>query len=152
MANSEKTNDLFKITGILTGCMHGTSKFDKEDKYHVSVKFDDGVRASLVDEVKKRKTYEKVSDGFIPDWFKKDDAQYINFKSGYDIKAVYLDNGNRVNSSIGDMLADFGSITGSKVVVALNIKDGAIYPVAISFKELKVTNACDFFDEDDLPF
>lgn len=152
MANSEKKNDLIKVRGVLTGCMYGATQFDKDDKLHVSIKFGDGERVKLIEEVDARHAYDKTQDGFMPTWYKDEKSEYINFKSKFDIKAVYNKDGAKCNSTLKEMLGELGSLTGSDVIAAVNIKDGAVYLAAIAFTTLKVTNAADFFDDDELPF
>lgn len=151
MANSEvkKAADVVKIRGIITTAFKGTGKFDKEDKLHVSIKVSAEERAKLREACK---DCYKGKGSFIPKWFTDDKTEYINFKSNYDIPALYGKDGQRVESSIEDMLADYGGITGSEVIVSIIVKDGAIYPRGIAFRELKTVDLASMFEDDELPF
>ena len=150
MKETTKTNETAKVRGILTGAMYGTSKFDKDEKYHVSIKFDDGERDKLVAACN---DIYKNAGSFTPKWFKDDTTEYVNFKSNYDIPCVYKDDdGNRHDAPLSAILSEFGTISGSKVIIAVTLKEGAIYPKAIAFTELVKASIDDLFDEDELPF
>lgn len=149
MKDNTTKDEVVKVRGIITGAMFGTSKFDKTDKYRVSVKFDEGERAKLVNACK---DIYKDAGSFIPKWFKDDKAEYINFKSNYDIPCVYSEDGVRVEDGLAHILSEYGTISGSKVIVAVTLKDGAIYPKAIAFTELVKASIDGLFDDDELPF
>ena len=142
-------NDVVKVRGTITGAMFGTTQFDKTDKYRVSVKFDEGEREKLVGACK---DIYKDAGSFIPKWFKDEKSEYINFKSNYDIPCVYVKDGERVEDGFAHILSEYGTISGSKVIVAVTVKDGAVYPKAIAFIELVKASIDDLFDPDELPF
>ena len=54
-----------------------------------------------------------------------------------------------------DYINEHGNINGSKVVLLLTLKEGAIYPASILIKELKQVTIADMFqdfDDDEMPF
>lgn len=152
MKDNNKNNaaDVVKVRGTVTGAMYGASKFDKDNKYHVSIKFADGEREKFVTACK---DIYKNAGSFTPKWFTDDKAEYINFKSNFDIPCVYKgEGGARVEATLSMILSDYGTISGSNVIVAVTLKEGAIYPKAIAFTELVVASIDDLFDEEELPF
>lgn len=166
----EQENGKFYLAGTITTAMYGKRTFangksDKDDKYRLSFK----VTADVMDKLKETAEpfYEDVEDKWLPDWLTNDtdkDGGYINLSSNYDIRVgEYIDGKVEDRGSMTDYIADNGgNINGSKAVVLLTIKPGAIYPAALIIKELhKVDLASMFendaefkavFDGDDLPF
>lgn len=142
------------IYGIITNAIYGNTKFDKNDAYRISLKPVDGEMDKLREATKE--AYKNVSAGFLPKWYQDAKAEYINTKSNYDITLRYKDDrGSDVTTSLSDILADKGSINGSKAAIVFNIKEGAIYPLAIKIFELAVPDFDSLFesiDEEELPF
>ena len=92
---------------------------------------------------------------WIPDWYKKDAAEteYLNFSSSFDIRIGELGVHNRMfdKGTMSDYIkANGGNINGSKVVLSVTIKKGAVYPSAILVKELHSQTINDMFGGDDL--
>lgn len=139
---------VINVKGTLTNCMRGTSKFDKDEKLHISIKFAEGERDKLIAACDAEGVFNKVSDGFKPKWYKDEKAEYLNFKSQFDVPTIYVGDTGKVETSIEAMLADFGILTGSDVIVAVTLKDGAIYPRAVAFRTLKVTSVSDLFGDE----
>ena len=99
------------IYGTITSAFYGATKFSKDDMYRVSIKIDKANRDKLADDCKEM--YASAPDSFIPKWYKDDKAEYINFKSKFDIKTIY--EGDKEITSLDGFLKKYGNITGSKV-------------------------------------
>lgn len=161
--NTKETKDTNEtkrctVTGIITSCYNGPTKFDKADAIRIGLKLDDGMFDKLRKAVDDAGVYNNTSAGFKPKWYTDPkSAEYLNVKTGYDIIA-------RVNNSqqfqVGrdyhlndDILSEVGSINGSHCALSLVLKEGAIYPLAILIDNLKEVNFEDMFDDlDELPF
>lgn len=174
MADNNKVTLDYKIKGVVSSYEYSTSPFDKEGAkpmHRVGIKFNEGERDELKAFCDKYAIYKNTSNDFKPSWYKpreghEKDTQYINLKSNYPITVYYavdsqdeegivkqLDNGKYlVESTLDKLVANKGSVGGSEVIVRLSVKEGAIYPLAISFKSLKVRTFEDMFDNEDLPF
>lgn len=100
------------------------SKFDKENKVRFSLKDYTVVGDDTVKKIKD--AFKDSADAFIPKWVKslgtKEQEQYINFKSYYEIPVMDLQ-GSKVENE--DVLPN------SEVTLKCTIKDGAIYPSAM---------------------
>lgn len=158
------------VSGIITTAMYGKRKFangkqDKVDKYRLSIK----VKGSQIDKVKEAAEpfFEDTDDQWIPDLLKEDTPEegYINLASSFDIRIGQYINGQIADrGSMTDFIADNGgNINGSKAVVSITVKEGALYPAAIIIKELKKQDISSLFpkseaefnalmNDDDLPF
>lgn len=135
------------IYGTITSAFYGATKFSKDDMYRVSIKIDKANRDKLADDCKEM--YASAPDSFIPKWYKDDKAEYINFKSKFDIKTIY--EGDKEITSLDGFLKKYGNITGSKVGIAVKLAEGSIYPLAIKIYQFANTDFSDLFDEE-LPF
>lgn len=135
------------IYGTITSAFYGATKFSKDDMYRVSIKIDKANRDKLANDCKEM--YASAPDSFVPKWYKDENAEYINFKSKFDIKTIY--EGDKEVSSLDDFLRKYGNITGSKVGIAVKLAEGSIYPLAIKIYEFANTDFSDLFDEE-LPF
>lgn len=140
-------NDKITIYGTLTSAFFGSTKFNKDDMYHVSVKIDEANRNVLVEACKEM--YKSVPASFIPKWFK-EATEYLNFKSKFDIKVITNDKNAEV-TTLGKIINEYGNINGSSVGIAVKIAEGAIYPVAIKIYKFATADFTDLFD-DELPF
>lgn len=140
------------IPGILTAYRFGGSKYsgDKE-LYQVSVKTD-ALTPELVAQIKKD-YFSDTKDKYLPSFIKdieegKDkDGVYINLKSQYEIPAFVDGEGNKRYSY--DDVIDLGEglpPTTSTVKVSCRLKEGAIYPLAVLFLEIRKQDASDYFD------
>ena len=148
------------IRGILTDAMFGKKSFDKngKDKYRISIKAVPEDMEALVKAADPY--YDDVEDKWLPKWFTDDDArEFLNLSSNFDIKIGMKNPETGKIEDLGslmDYIANNGNLNGSKVVIMITLKEGAIYPVSMLIKELhKVTIADmfrDFEDDDELPF
>lgn len=108
------------IDGVLTSCRIGSSKYDDVIKNRISVKSESLPYEEL------EKAYVNSGSRLTPNWLKEKNG-YINLSSKFDIPVLDI---NRKELSFED-LCDKSTCIGSTVKVALNVKDGAIYPKAI---------------------
>lgn len=135
------------IYGTITSAFFGNTKFSKDDMYRVSIKIDKANRDKLAEDCKEM--YASAPDSFVPKWYKDVNAEYINFKSKFDIKTIY--EGDKEVTSLDAFIKKYGNITGSKVGIAVKLAEGSIYPLAIKIYEFANTDFSDLFDEE-LPF
>ena len=61
-ATAEKMSDIY-IEGAVSKALFGATRWDKEDKFRVTIKSDD----IPYDEIK---AYDNTKSSFIPDWYK----------------------------------------------------------------------------------
>lgn len=151
MKKTEEKNEVIRhtIKGVVTACYKGRSKFSKTEALRISIKFDEGQREKLVEKCEANNIYDNVKEGYIPDWYSKKDAEYINLKSVYPV-ACRVENTQKYTSGTtydleDDILAELGNINGSEVSVSVTLKEGAIYPVALLIKKLCVKDFDDLF-------
>lgn len=138
------------VRGIITEAMYGKREFgkgkDSKDKYRVSLKIEPADMKKLIEEAEP--FYEETDEKWIPKWFTDEDArEYINLSSNYDIK-IGQKNEKGELEDLGKMMEFIeanGNINGSKVVMMLTLKPGAVYPQAILIKELKKQTIADMF-------
>lgn len=148
------------IRGILTDAFYGVKQFAKgnsgKDKYRISIKAVPEDMEALVEAA--APYYEDTDDQWIPKWFKdEDEREYLNLSSNYDIKAGYKNPETGNINELGNLIEYIdknGNVNGSKVVLMVTVKEGAVYPASILFKEFKHTTIADMFADfdDDLPF
>ena len=150
------------LRGIITDAMFGKRDFkkgkDQADKYRLSLKIEPEDMDALREAADPY--YEDCDEKWIPKWYSSDDPEdyeFLNLASNYDIKIGKKEDGKLVD--LGKMMEYIdknGNIHGSKVVVMVTLKRGAIYPQAILIKELHQTTIDDLFkdfeDGDELPF
>ena len=164
----EQENGRFYLSGTITTAMYGKRTFsngkkDKDDKYRISLR----CSAEMIDKLKEAAEpfYVDTEEKWLPDWLTNDtpeDGGYINLSSGFDIRVgEYINGAIEDKGSMTDYLAEHGgNINGSKAVVLVSIKPGAIYPAALLIKELHVLSIGSMFEGegfmdafgDDLPF
>lgn len=163
--NTNNTNNTTKkeavrctVTGIITSAFKGATKFDKNEAIRIGLKLDDKMMLKLYTTAKSAGIYDNTAPGFIPKWYQEPDkTEFINVKTGYAVK-VRVQNNEKFNQVTDydledDILNEYGSINGSHCALALNLKDGAIYPLAILIDNLKEVTFDDLFDDmDELPF
>lgn len=138
------------VRGIITEAMYGKREFgkgkDSKDKYRVSLKIEPTDMEKLIEEAEP--FYEGTDEKWIPKWFTDEEArEYINLSSNYDIK-IGQKNEKGELEDLGKMMEYIeanGNINGSKVVMLLTLKPGAVYPQAILIKELKKQTIADMF-------
>lgn len=151
------------LRGIITEAMYGRREFkrgtDSKDKHRISLKIEPEDMEKLLAEAEP--FYADTDDAWIPKWFKDEDArEYLNLSSNFDIKIGKKENGKLIDcGTMMDFIADNGNINGSKVVLMVTLKEGAIYPQAILLKEFHQTNIEDLFEgfmdidgDESLPF
>ena len=132
----EKMSDLY-ITGHVIKAMFGTTRFDKDEKFRITIKGDipyDVITA-----------YEGTRTSFIPQWYKEQDG-YMNLSSLYDIPCRY---GND-KFTFSEWISRDNDLTApnSEVCIRIRQKDGAVYPVAIDImKDGELDDVWDGFDE-----
>lgn len=153
---ADKSN-VVKFKGILTSYEYAAAPQDKggKKKHRIGVKVTPEVLTDFKKAIDAAGVYKNSSDAFKPKWYKDADAEYINLSSSFDIRALYWDaDGLPIDTTVADLTADRGILNGSNVVVACNLKDGAVYPACVGFTQIKVLSMADLFDSDDmdLPF
>ena len=138
-ATQEKLNDIY-IEGAVTKALFGATRWDKEDKFRVTIKSED----IPYDEIK---AYDNTKSSFIPDWYK-DRNGYINLSSKYDIPCRY---GNE-KFMFSEWINGAADLTapGSMVVIRIRQKDGSVYPVAIDIlSDGEIADVWEGFDNRD---
>ena len=147
------------VRGTLTDAMFGKRTFakgsDNKEKFRISIKALPEDMEKLVEVAEPY--YENVSDDFTPKWFKEENArEYLNVSSNYDIKAGLKAEDGTIQElgNLMDYINENGNINGSKVVLMVILKEGAIYPQSLLIKELHQTTISDMFMEfeDELPW
>ena len=148
------------IRGVLVDVMYGKRTFkkggDKEDKYRISIKAEAEDMKRLVKIAEPY--YEEVEEKWLPKWFTDEDSrEYLNVASNYDIPCGQRDeNGKIVDlGKLQEYVNTNGNINGTKCILMLTIKEGAVYPGSILLKDIQHKSIADMFadfDEDELPF
>lgn len=148
------------VRGILTDAFYGVKTFAKgnsgKDKYRISIKVVPEDMDALIEAAEPY--YKNVDKQWIPKWFTDEDArEYLNLSSNYDIKAGYKNPDTGKIEDLGNLIEYIdknGNMNGSKVVIMVTLKEGAIYPASILVKEFKHITIADMFNDfdDDLPF
>lgn len=149
------------VRGTLTDAFYGAKDFKKgrqqAEKFRISIK---AVPEDMEQLVKTAAPFYKDTDEqWIPKWFKnEDEREYLNLSSNFDIKAGMRNAETGAIDELGDLIGGYikehGNINGSKVILMVTIKEGAVYPASILIKELKHTTIADMFADfdDELPF
>lgn len=151
------------LSGIITEAMYGRREFkrgsDSKDKYRISLKIEPEDMEKLLEEAEP--FYKNTDEKWLPKWYTDEDArEFINLSSNFDIKIGKKENGKLVDcGTMMSFIEANGNINGSKVVLMVTLKEGAIYPQAILIKELHQTNIEDLFEgfmdidgDESLPF
>lgn len=151
------------LRGIITEAMYGRREFkrgsDSKDKYRISLKIEPEDMEMLLAEAEP--FYENTDEKWLPKWYTDEDArEFINLSSNFDIKIGKKEDGKLVDcGTMMSFIEANGNINGSKVVLMVTLKEGAIYPQAILIKELHQTNIEDLFEgfmdidgDESLPF
>lgn len=138
--------DKLVCTGTLKAFRFGSSKFDKTEKYYISIlsSLDKETRKDIRD-----RYFSEAKDKYIPEPFRdiKDGACYFNMKSLYEIPVFKIGEGNKKYTfeeviEMGDGLPPYGST----VKLSMRLKEGAIYPLALQLIDIRKANADDYFD------
>lgn len=148
------------VRGVIVDVMYGKRSFkkggDKEDKFRISIKAEAADMEKLVEIA--GPYYEEVEDKWIPKWFTDEDArEYLNVASNYDIPCGQRGADGTIEElgKLQEYVNTNGNINGTKCVLMLTIKEGAIYPGSILLKDIQHKSISDMFagfDEDELPF
>lgn len=118
-ASNKESKKLVVVEGVVTSARIGASKFDDTIKNRLSVKCEEGA----IDYGEIKPFYENVGSKMTPKWIKEENG-YVNVSSKYDIP---------VKDSFGNQITfeEFTESTtaiGSKVRLALTVKEGGVYP------------------------
>ena len=128
-AQSTETKETKKqviVEGIITSARFGKSRFDETEKNRLSVKCEDGVIPyEIFDEF-----YKRVGNKLTPTWLKERNG-YINVSSEFNIPVKTV---NSRTITFADLIETTTCI-GSKIKLALNVKEGATYPISILILE-----------------
>ena len=125
MAKAQETKETKKqviVEGLITSARFGKSRFDDTEKNRLSVKCEDGaIPYEIFDEF-----YKTVGNKLTPTWLK-DRNGYVNVSSKFDIP-VKTTTGRVITF---EDLIESTTCIGSKVKLALNVKEGATYPISL---------------------
>lgn len=78
-----------------------------------------------------KNAFKEVGAKFTPEWVKNFDG-YVNTKSQFDVNCV---DAQGRKTTLESMMQNHNDLLGSKVTLALSVKNGAVYPYAIKFNE-----------------
>ena len=152
------------VRGAICDVMFGKRSFkkggDKVDKYRISIKAEREDMDKLAEAAEPY--YEDTDDKWLPKWLTDPEArEYLNLASNYDIPAG-MRGADKTIEELGNLyqyVNEHGNVNGSKCVIMLTLKPGAVYPSSILLKEIQHKTMADMFadyDEDDeadeLPF
>ena len=118
---NKETKKLVIVVGVVTSARVGSSKFDETIKNRLSIKCEEGV--INYDDIKP--FYENVGSKMTPKWIK-EESGYVNVSSKFDIP---------VKDTFGRQITfeeftESATAIGSKVKLALTVKEGCVYPTA----------------------
>lgn len=118
---NKETKKLLVVEGVVTSARVGSSKFDETIKNRLSIKCEEGV--INYDDIKP--FYENVGSKMTPKWIK-EESGYVNVSSKFDIP---------VKDTFGRQITfeeftESATAIGSKVKLALTVKEGCVYPTA----------------------
>lgn len=139
------------VKGVITSFMYGKTQKDKTEKYRISLK----VSKEELDKLREKAApfFATTDKKWLPDWYTKDDAEYINFKSIYPVQCGVRDEHNNVTPySMDDILEKYGFVSGSVALVSATIKEGAFYPAAVLIVKLETKTISDYFEGEDFDF
>ena len=121
---TKETKKQVIVEGIITSARFGKSRFDETEKNRLSVKSYD-IPYEIFDEF-----YKTVGNKLTPTWLKERNG-YINVSSKFEIPVKTV-NGRII--TFADLIETTTCI-GSKIKLALNVKEGATYPISILILE-----------------
>lgn len=139
------------VKGVITSFMFGKTQKDKNEKYRISLK----VSKEELEKLREKAApfFAETDKKWLPDWYTKDDAEYINFKSIYPVQCGVRDEHNNVTPySMDDVLEKYGFVSGSVAMVSVTIKEDAIYPAAVLIVKLETKTISDYFEGEDFDF
>ena len=129
---SKESNVIEKIlTGTVTFATFGKTSKDKTDKYRVTFNADKFDKTDFI------KAYEKsdLKPKFITD----DNCYLINIKSLFDFPCKITDSDVDLSDYDVDHVSEWletGEIIDAKIKIKVKLKEGAIYPVAMTVEKL----------------
>jgi len=124
-ANETKKN-IIVVEGVVTSARIGTSKFDESIKNRLSIKCDENTLPwEIIDNA-----YSNSGTRLTPNWVKEKNG-YININSKFNIPCK--DTRNKGLSF--EEFTEKTTAIGSKIKISLNVKEGAIYPIAFIILE-----------------
>ena len=123
---TEKKYEIFTFKGTLTKCRFENGYMGKGDKaWRISLKLNSPLTAETKDRILSILKIDK-NDRFCPKWLK-DDSEYINVHSKFDIPCQLLIKDNR----LVDLDIETELFEGAEVILAIKVKEGGVYPHAI---------------------
>lgn len=114
------------VVGIVTSARIGSTRFDENVKNRLSIKCEDGAIPYETIE----KAYANVGSKLTPSWLK-EKTGYINISSKFDIPCKTVTKKEITFETFTEMTTAIGS----KIKLALTLKEGAIYPQAFIILE-----------------
>ena len=123
---TEKKYEIFTFKGTLTKCRFENGYMGKGDKaWRISLKLDTPLTSEIKDKILSILKIDK-NDRFCPKWLKENDSDYINVHSKFNIpcQSVFKDR-------LLDMDLETELFEGAKVILAIKVKEGGVYPHAI---------------------
>lgn len=109
------------VTGTITKCTHGASRFDDKVKYRLSLKLSDPDLSDF------EEVYKDTPKKLQPKWYK-DETGYITLNSNFDIPTM---DPKGAEVMLSDIMASDFTLIGAEVGVSVVLKDGAVYPKSI---------------------
>ena len=132
----ENENNKVVIDGTIEYLKYGTSRYDNEKKFRITITCDN------ID----RKAFDSVfkNNKFAPKWYEDESVNKVNLKTFYDIPVECLDDSfiESLEEKASDYITsletfiDSNMSKDSKVRISINIKEKAIYPKAIQIIKL----------------
>lgn len=140
---TEKKYELFTFKGTLTKCRFEYGYMGKGDKaWRISLKLDKPLTSDIKDKIISILKID-INDRFCPNWLKKNDSEYINVHSKFDIPCQLLIKDNR----LVDIDIESELFVGADVILTIKVKEGGVYPHSIRVLKNGVPfNPFEFFD------
>lgn len=143
--NKDKAKVVFE--GSLVRMEYGENKYSEgKEKYNLTIR--GTVDSAILEEIKAA-YFGDVKEKFLPPFIKTipepDKAIYLNLKSSYAPRVFTPDGKAHTWEGFLDSVDNLAPV-GSECEIVCNLKEGAIYPGAIRFTELKKVTADDYFD------
>lgn len=122
--------EIIKVNGVLIEAKRAKKIFNGRENEFLWVSL---AEAEVSEEqlTTLKAAFKDAGNKFTPAWVKDFDG-FVNTKSQFDINVIDV-NGRK--NTLEAMTAERTDIIGSKVTLALAVKNGAVYPYAIKFLE-----------------
>ena len=127
--STEKKSKVVVVEGTVVRNFFGKTKMSNDEKYRITVLLDKSNIAVLRKAVEDNETYKDSGKKMTPKWTNtsgEDGSAYVNLTSGYTIPVKDVDD-------CVDTLEEM--YVGAHVKVAINLREGAIYPKAFFILE-----------------